>query len=214
MRPSKVEVQCASCGKPLMRVPYYVKKNKLHFCSVTCRRKGIQVQCAQCGETFYRIPSKLKRAKRHFCSSECRDIWQKGHMRDKDSLTAVGSANPRWKGGRIKRPDSYIDIKVYPDNFFYRMADHHGYVLEHRLVMAKHLHRCLLPWESVHHKNGIRDDNRLENLELLPSSSKHYSITRLSREIKKLTTRVDNLEKENRLLRWQVKELRKTEVIK
>jgi len=74
--------------------------------------------------------------------------------------------NTRWKGGKSIDEKGYMRVYPDPSDFFYAMATKYGYVREHRLVMANHLGRCLQPWEVVHHKNGVKLDNRIENLEL------------------------------------------------
>lgn len=71
--------------------------------------------------------------------------------------------------GYKKRGDGYVGIYTpgHP------AATKHGYVLEHRLVVERSLGRFLLPHEEPHHKNEIRDDNRIENLELKASHGEH-----------------------------------------
>lgn len=77
-----------------------------------------------------------------------------------------GPKNPAWKGGRQHTKDGYILVSIQPGDPFYAMNNGSRYVLEHRLVMAQHLGRPLTKDEVVHHRNGIKDDNRIENLEL------------------------------------------------
>ena len=102
-----------------------------------------------------------------------------------------GSANNKWKGGRY-RSNNYIFISVAIDDFFTPMRNKDGYVLEHRLVMAKSLGRCLQSWEIVHHKNGVKDDNRIENLQLV-TDDRHKQITTLEIKIKHLKRENDRL---------------------
>lgn len=90
-----------------------------------------------------------------------------------------------WTPGKsVKNAEGYIKINIHPNDFFAHMAVH-GYILEHRLIMAKSIGRCLLPWEIVHHKNGIKHDNRRENLQI-ELVNNHNQITILERKIKKL----------------------------
>jgi len=83
-----------------------------------------------------------------------------------------GENNPQWRGG-ISRQGEYVTVKIYPDNIMYEMADSRGYVMEHRLIMAQELGRPLKAGETVHHINGVKDDNRLENLELWYTNHGH-----------------------------------------
>lgn len=66
------------------------------------------------------------------------------------------------KTGRRLNADGYVMIKMPGHSETTRT----GWGLEHRIVMSDHLGRPLWPDENVHHKNGDRTDNRLENLEL------------------------------------------------
>jgi transposase len=82
------------------------------------------------------------------------------------SLRSWGPGHSGWKGGRQLTDEGYMRVWVEPNDPMLSMVNNKGFVLEHRLVMARHLKRPLGRDESVHHINGVRDDNRIENLEL------------------------------------------------
>lgn len=81
-----------------------------------------------------------------------------------------------WEGGRIKR---YGYILIYLKDHPHAIC---GYVREHRVIMEKHIGRYLRPEEIVHHINEIKDDNRIENLLLLPNKGEH---TRVHNELRR-----------------------------
>ncbi len=88
------------------------------------------------------------------------------HCSSKINAAQTHKKNPLWEGGKWLGAIGYVWVSLKPDDFFYPMMTNSRYVPEHWLVMAKSLGRCLQSWESVHHKNGIKNDNRIENLEL------------------------------------------------
>lgn len=75
-----------------------------------------------------------------------------------------GAKHPNWTGGRYVHQDGYI--RTHAPGHPAAIGSRAIYVLEHRLVMEQKLGRQLRPDEYVHHINGVRDDNRPENLEL------------------------------------------------
>jgi len=114
---------------------------------------------------------------------------------------------------KTKRSDGYVEMSLPEYHWCYPMASktRHSLLL-HRLIMAEHLGRLLKKGEIVHHINGIRDDNRAENLELTTLSRHELSYRDgYTRGFKNgVSVRDENLEKQIKLLRWQVKELNQT----
>lgn len=98
------------------------------------------------------------------------------------SLARSGANSHLWNGGKTKDKEGHILVlrKGNP------MADKRGYVMEHRLIMSEHLGRVLNPDEIVHHKNGIKDDNRIENLEIM-SNGEHTRLHHLGAKRSKET---------------------------
>lgn len=94
--------------------------------------------------------------------------WNKG----KENPNWKGEKNPRWNGG--KRVHKYVFVKSINHPF----ADKEGYVREHRLVAEKALGRLLKKEETVHHRNKIKTDNRVENLMVFRSELAHRKFER------------------------------------
>lgn len=107
----------------------------------------VEKNCKECDNAFN--PSSTKT--RLYCSVKCyRDARKK---RYKSSVAAA----------KAKYPIS--DRRVDSDGYA-RVRIGEYWISEHRFVMEQTLDRELLPGESVHHKNGIRCDNSVDNLEL------------------------------------------------
>lgn len=106
-----------------------------------------QRPCNQCHKDYRPLN---KRIGLKFCSRKCTNDWRKGRPRI---------------GFRFSWGYKYLYMPSHPN------ANRGIYVAEHRLVMESVLKRLLTSSEIVHHKNGNKLDNRIENLELLDRRS-------------------------------------------
>ncbi|HKY40764.1 MAG TPA: HNH endonuclease [Polyangiaceae bacterium] len=79
---------------------------------------------------------------------------------------AKGERHGMWKGGRSKNQEGYALVLLNERHPFWSMSNSAGYVLEHRLVMARKLKRPLRPNETVHHIDGDKTNNKISNLQL------------------------------------------------
>ena len=122
-------------------------------------RKYIWAACARCGKERW---SALVVSRNGPQANSCRSCGA--------GTAQIGSNNGHWKGGEYKTSSGYVAVWLPQSDFFHSMTTK-GHVLEHRLIIAESLGRCLQSWELVHHKNGIKDDNRIENLEVTTNGS-------------------------------------------
>lgn len=180
-----VPVRCGSCGQERIVTAETAcgrKSSGLCFhCSHAARRKPTKtsIETLPSGSIIYWDDQTYK-AKRRFVRVRCGGLYCDGHTRyvtltkvQTDGFTGLcrrcshyGPRAGQWKGGRRVTTQGYIDVWLPSDHPFYCMTDANGYCREHRLVIAEHLGRPLRDDEIVHHINGDKQDNRLENLEV------------------------------------------------
>lgn len=107
-------------------------------------------RCEICNRIFTKRPtcSITEWSKARFCSVKCKRKFPF-----------------RWSRGTLTK------------NGYIAMSDGNRRILQHRLVMERYIGRKLTEKEHVHHKNGIKTDNRISNLQLLnlvSHSKLHY----------------------------------------
>lgn len=133
---------CKGC-QVVFKPPRNSGRDKYDYCSYKCfqrkRKSKCRKICKKCNKVYY---SHKRGGGKIFCSLLCAFKARRGE------------GHPLYKGGTIRDGYKIISYKLKP-------------VREHRLIMSNHIGRNLKKNEVVHHINGIKTDNRIENLTLM-----------------------------------------------
>ena len=137
--------------------------------------------CDVCGKPIYRRPNLLKKNRTKCCSHKCSiSIYQQKLVEKSNEKNYLKSLpldkNPSWKGGitMFKKKGNYINVRyIRCPKEYIGMARKDGYVMEHRLMMAKKIGRLLNRVECVHHIDHNPNNNEISNLLLFPNNASH-----------------------------------------
>lgn len=159
----KTNRECKKCGKVFSvfvsedRGRAKENKHARSFCSVKCadefKRKRNIVKCDFCGSDTEKMICRIENSKVHFCNSKC--------FRSYYAINPSHKANGTWleNGYEITYIGNNVGIKT------------------HRKVMEEHIGRKLLPKELIHHIDGNKLNNKIENLKIV-TPSEHSKLHR------------------------------------
>ena len=144
------------------------------------RKEKIIKKCDDCGDEHTRLKSFLCKK----CHAKIKDKKRYEERKKDPKLYEFYLSENRLKNQRELRKNRGLSLEYPPlrkkdgegslNSEGYRIISRknhpnslkNGTILEHKFIMSEHLGRPLSFGENVHHKNGIRHDNRIENLEL------------------------------------------------
>lgn len=226
---------CAHCGTAFRGMPSELASRK--FCSQECAgasRRGKatsqrpQIQCVHCGAAFTVFPSQATNGRRKYCSAKCRNAVNNARLsggrqgiahteESRAKMAAAGKGkslrerSSQWKGGKYVDSAGYVHVMVdalpSDSQTMARRLTPQKYILEHRLVASVAINRAVLPSEVVHHVNGVKTDNRPENLFVIGRKAHSKEHREMERELHALRVETTRLRSENRDLKLRLSQL-------